>query len=68
MERFFRRLAERAYIGCQYRLIENMSLTAKERYENFRKRYPDLVGSLPKKHIASYIGVTPEFLSTITID
>ncbi|MNH19510.1 hypothetical protein D3C79_792500 [compost metagenome] len=66
MERFFRLLAESAFKTCQCRLIENLSLPAKDRYESFCRRYPTLIQSLPKKHIASYIGVTPEFLSKIT--
>jgi len=45
------------------RLMDNLSLTAEERYNNFCKRYPTLINNLPKKDIASYIGVTPEFFS-----
>jgi len=67
MERFFRLLAESAFKTCQCRLIENLSLPAKDRYESFCRRYPTLIQSLQKKHIASYIGVTPEFLSKITV-
>ena len=62
-ERFFRILAENALVTFQQRLIDNLSLTAKERYENFCKRYPLLIERLPQKQVASYIGVTPEFLS-----
>ena len=40
-----------------------MSLSAEERFELFCKKYPTLVGCLPQKQIASYIGVTPEFFS-----
>ncbi|WP_324760684.1 Crp/Fnr family transcriptional regulator [Sphingobacterium thalpophilum] len=65
MERYFRLITERAYIRSQQRLVETLNMQAKERYEQFCKQYPDLIRSLPKKHIASYIGVTPEFLSTI---
>jgi len=62
-ERFFRILAENALVTFQQRLIDNLSLTAKERYANFCKRYPLLIERLPQKQVASYIGVTPEFLS-----
>jgi len=62
-ERFFRILAENALVTVQQRLIDNLSLTAKERYANFCKRYPLLIERLPQKQVASYIGVTPEFLS-----
>lgn len=49
--------------GTHQRLIDNLSLSAEQRYNSFRKLYPFLVNKLPQKHIASYIGVTPEFLS-----
>ena len=62
-ERFFRILAENALVTFQQRLIDTLSLTARERYDNFCKRYPLLITRLPQKQVASYIGVTPEFLS-----
>ena len=62
-ERFFRILAENALATYQHRLINNLSLSAKERYENFCQLYPSLIQCLPQKQIAAYIGVTPEFLS-----
>ncbi|MCB0608402.1 MAG: Crp/Fnr family transcriptional regulator [Lewinellaceae bacterium] len=62
-ERFFRIIIENSLVANQQRLIDNMSLTAEERYLNFCKKYPTLVYCLPQKHIASYIGVTPEFFS-----
>lgn len=63
MERYFRILIENSLIANQQRLMEKLSLTAEERYENFTKKYPDVKNCLPQKHIASYIGVTPEFFS-----
>jgi len=62
-ERFFRIITENSLVSYQQRLIDNLSLTAEERYHNFCKRYPSLIHCLPKKQIASYIGVTPEFFS-----
>ncbi|HRO44959.1 Crp/Fnr family transcriptional regulator [Agriterribacter sp.] len=62
-ERFFRILAENALAAYQHRLIGNLSLSAKERYENFCRLYPSLIQCLPQKQVAAYIGVTPEFLS-----
>ena len=63
MERYFRILAERSLATFQQRLIDALSLTAAERYTNFCKRYPSLIQTLPQKYIASYIGITPEFMS-----
>ena len=62
-ERFFRLLAEKALVTLQQRLMDNLSLTARERYGHFCELYPSLIGCLPQKQVASYIGVTPEFLS-----
>jgi len=62
-ERFFRIITENSLVAYQQRLMDNLSLTAEERYNNFCKRYPTLINELPKKDIASYIGVTPEFFS-----
>lgn len=63
LERFFRILSENALAAYQHRLIGSLSLPAKERYENFCRLYPSLIQCLPQKQVASYIGVTPEFLS-----
>jgi CRP/FNR family transcriptional regulator, anaerobic regulatory protein len=62
-ERFFRILAENSIITYQNRLTGIMSLPAVERYASFCRQYPSLIDCLPQKQVASYIGVTPEFLS-----
>ncbi|MBS1606138.1 MAG: Crp/Fnr family transcriptional regulator [Bacteroidetes bacterium] len=62
-ERFFRILSQNALAAHQARLVSILSLPAKQRYANFCQLYPSLIGVLPQKQVASYIGVTPEFLS-----
>lgn len=62
-ERFFRILAENSLATYQQRLVENLSLPAIDRYNNFCRLYPSLIECLPQKQVAAYIGVTPEFLS-----
>lgn len=62
-ERFFRIIIENSVAAQHGRLMDYLGLNAQERYEGFCKRYPSLMQSLPQKLIASYIGVTPEFLS-----
>jgi CRP-like cAMP-binding protein len=64
-ERFFRLLLQNAFIANQRRIIESMSLTADDRYCKFIERYPLMEPRLPLKHIASYLGITPESLSRI---
>ncbi|MFN8273891.1 MAG: Crp/Fnr family transcriptional regulator [Flavobacteriaceae bacterium] len=63
LERFFRILTENSIVAHQERLMDNLSLTAEERFDKFCKKYPTLIQKVPQKQIASYIGVTPEFFS-----
>lgn len=63
LERFFRILTENALVANQQRIMDNLSLSAEERFEKFSKKYPSLIQQVPQKQIASYIGVTPEFFS-----
>ncbi len=64
-DRYFRVLTENAFVGMQQRVLQNISSTAEERYLSFLKKYPLLANQLPQVHIASFIGVTPEFLSKL---
>ncbi|MCT2564174.1 Crp/Fnr family transcriptional regulator [Chryseobacterium herbae] len=64
-EKFFRIMMQNAYIREQLRTIENLSLPAEERYYTFLKKYPLAAERITQKQIASYLGVTPEFLSSI---
>ena len=63
LERFFRILAENSLVSHQERLMDNLSLTAEERFEKFCIKYPTLIQKVSQKNVASYIGVTPEFFS-----
>ena len=63
LERFFRILAENSLVSHQERLMDNLSLTAEERFEKFCTKYPTLIQKVSQKNVASYIGVTPEFFS-----
>lgn len=63
--RIFRVLTENALVGAQRRILQNISSTAEERYLDFSKRYPNFFNRISNVQIASYLGVTPEFLSTI---
>lgn len=64
-EKFFRILMQNAYTREQVRVIENLTLSAEERYNSFIKRYPHIAQQVTQKQIASYLGITPEFLSAI---
>ena len=62
-ERFFRILTQNGFDLYQQRITSNLSKSAEERYLEFRKRYPGLEKRIAQKHIASYLGITPAFLS-----
>jgi CRP-like cAMP-binding protein len=63
--RIFRVLAENAMVSLQNRILQNISSTAEERYLDFLKKHPQLFNRISNVQIASYLGITPEFLSTI---
>lgn len=65
LERFFRIIIQNAFVASQKRVVRNLSLTAKERYLTFRKQYPDIEQRVPQYLIASYLGMTKQFLSKI---
>jgi CRP-like cAMP-binding protein len=64
-ETFFRMVAERGLAFQQRRIISNLIHTAEERYENFVSKYPLIVQRVPQYALASYLGMTTEFLSRI---
>jgi CRP-like cAMP-binding protein len=64
-DRNFRIITENKFIELENRVLQNISSTAEERYQAFLEQYPNLSNRLPNTQIASYIGITPEFLSKI---
>ena len=64
-ERLFRILFQNAYIREQKRTLQYLSMNTRERYLNFQKQYPDFSEKITQKQLASYLGVTPEFLSMV---
>jgi CRP-like cAMP-binding protein len=67
-DRNFRILVERGYVALQNRILQSISANAEERYQNFLDQHPHLANRLPNTQIASYLGITPEFLSKIRKD
>ena len=65
LDRYFRVLVENAFVKMQQRVVQNISSTAEERYQDFIDKYPHLINRIPQIHIASFIGITPEFLSKV---
>lgn len=65
LERFFRQVIEKAFIASQKRVVRNLSMTAKDRYLYFKEQYPEIEQRIPQYMVASYLGITKEFLSKI---
>jgi len=63
--RIFRVLIENSFVRLQERLLQNISSTAEERYQTFLENYSHLINRLSQVQIASYLGITPEFLSRL---
>ncbi len=64
-ERFYRILYQRSLISYIRRSNHGISLTAEERYIEFKKKYPKIINRISQKDLAGYIGITPEFMSKI---
>jgi CRP-like cAMP-binding protein len=56
---------QRTAIMIQQRVISNLSLSAEQRYDEFASKYPIFIKRIPLYIIASYLGMTREFLSKI---
>ena len=64
-ERFFRIHSQRGAAAIQKRMLWSISKTAEERYEEMQKKYPQFLQRFPQYVIASYLGMTTQFLSRI---
>lgn len=62
---FGRKLMESFLIEKEERIIDQLSLTAHDKYLKLIETQPDIIQNVPVKHIASFIGVQPESLSRI---
>ncbi|RSK24698.1 Crp/Fnr family transcriptional regulator [Hymenobacter metallilatus] len=62
---FFYQLLQNSLVAMQRRLIGVLSAPAEVRYQEFLQLYPTLARRLPQRHIAAYLGITPESLSRI---
>lgn len=51
-----------AWFERKYNVIQG---SAKERYKAFVKACPEIIQNVPLKTIASYLGITPQYLSNI---
>jgi len=64
-ERLFRKALERSTAALQQRLLSNLSETAEQRYDEFVNKYPQFLNRIPQYVLASYLGISTEFVSKI---
>lgn len=64
-ERLGRLMAEIAYSYTHNLVIDRLTKTASERYDDFINQTPYLLGKVPQYHIATLLGITPQSLSRI---
>lgn len=65
LERFFRLVLETAFVSSQKRIVRNFSLSAKDKYLHFKTEHQEMEQRIPQYMVASYLGITKEFLSKI---
>jgi CRP-like cAMP-binding protein len=65
VERYFRIILQKNFIAAQRRILTINTVSGEQRYLNFRDLFPDFVQRVPQYMLASYLGLTPEFLSMI---
>ncbi len=65
LEKYFRIILE-GYLGTlEKRVVFNHMYKAEQKYYDFLETYPNISSRVPQYLIASYLGVTPEFISRI---
>ena len=58
----------RHVVSLQKRILNQLQLTAAERYDLFLQQYPDIEKHTRNYHIASYLGITQQSLSRIRVE
>ncbi len=64
-ERFFRKIMEKTYIAIQKRIEYIYSLKGEDQFDIFISANPEFTQRVPQYMIASYLGMSPEFISKI---
>ncbi len=65
LSEYFRVTTERAFAFSRNRALSGLSKSAEDRFLELQKLYPSMIQRVPQRIIASYLGMTPEFLSKI---
>ena len=64
-EKFGRRIITAFFLQTEYRNIDNIRYSTRERFVRFIKENPDLIMRVPQKYLASYLEIQPETFSRL---
>ena len=64
-EEFQRKNLEQHVVSLHKRILNQLQLTAQERYNLFLEQYPNIEQHVANYHIASYLGMTQQSLSRV---
>ncbi len=65
MERYFRLMMQRGFAAMQMRIKYLHDFSKEDAYLQFSTLFPGFVQRVPQYMLASYLGLTPEYLSEI---
>ena len=65
MERYFRIVMQRALAASQLRQKYLYEMSKEEFYQHFNSSFPEFVQRVPQYMIASYLGLTPQYVSEL---
>lgn len=65
LERYFRIVHQTAHAATQVKIKLNHELSKEENFRHFTTSFPDFVQSIPQYMLASYLDITPEYLSEL---
>ena len=65
MERYFRIIMQRAVAASQVRIKLMFEMSKEQFYQHFATSFPEFVQRVPQYMVASYLGLTPEYVSEL---
>lgn len=65
LETYFRLMIQRAFVASQRRIAMIFNMSDEERYRNFTTLFPAFIQRVPQYMVASYLGITPQFVSRL---
>ncbi len=65
LSEYFRLITEKAFAHSRKRIVSNIGKSSTQRYQEYARKYPKIINRVPQYVIASYLGISAEFLSKI---